>query len=240
MLKYGTSTLAALCATTILTSGCVWAADATPAAPVKEAVVTTQQTMADKDLGKVSADGSAGFANINLTRRAIFEGRTDDAKKYVALAESSFDKAKDDHTVYNKAEASLKLSDGKAGTGKTDTAATTPPPDEGAPIAWVPVDASISIAEDITGNAAKTAAVGDANKSLQTGDRDAAVQKLKVAGIEIAVVLAVMPIEKTIDKVHKAAALIDSGKYYEGSQELRLAEAGERFDVVGNLGTPKE
>jgi len=34
--------------------------------------------------------------------------------------------------------------------------------------------------------------------------------------------------------------LIDAGKYYEGSQELRLAEAGERFDTVGNLGTPKQ
>ena len=175
-----------------------------------------------------------------MARRAIFEGRTDDAKKYVALAESGFDKAKSDHTVYNKAEAALKLDGGNAGAGKTDTAATTPPPDQGAPIAWVPVDASISIAEDITENADKKEAVGEADKSLQTGDRDAAVRKLKVAGIEVAVVLAVMPIEKTIDKVHKAAALINTDKYYEGSQELRLAEGGERFDVVGNLGTPKE
>ena len=40
MLKYHISTLAALCATTILTSGCVWAADAVPGAPLKEAAVT--------------------------------------------------------------------------------------------------------------------------------------------------------------------------------------------------------
>jgi hypothetical protein len=104
----------------------------------------------------------------------------------------------------------------------------------------VPIDGSISIAEDITGNATKTAAVGEANKSLQSGDRDAAMKKLKVAGIEVAVVLAVMPVDMTIDKVHQASALIDAGKYYEGSQELRLAQANERFDMIGNLGTPKE
>ena len=240
MLRYGKSTLAALCATTILAGGSAWAADATPAPLVQEAAVTSSQSMADKDLRTVSADGAAGFENISLTRRAIFEGRTDDAKKFVALAEAGFDKAKGDHTAYDKAESALALSDGKGDKGKAATAATTPPPDEGAPIAWVPVDASISIAEDVAGNAAKTAAVGDANKSLQTGDRNAAVHKLKVAGIEVAVVLAVVPLEKTIDKVHKAVGLIDEGKYYEGSQQLRLAQADERFDVVGNLGTPKE
>ena len=49
-----------------------------------------------------------------------------------------------------------------------------------------------------------------------------------------------MPIDTTIDKVHKAAVLIDAGKYYEGGQELRMAQADERFDMIGNLGTPKE
>jgi hypothetical protein len=49
-----------------------------------------------------------------------------------------------------------------------------------------------------------------------------------------------MPIDKTIDQVHKAAELIDAGKYYEGGQELRMAQADERFDMVGNMGTPKE
>jgi len=66
------------------------------------------------------------------------------------------------------------------------------------------------------------------------------MEKLKVAGIQVAVVLAVMPVQTTIEKVHQAAVMIDAGKYYEGSQELRLAQAGERFDMVGDVGTPKE
>ena len=241
MVKYSTSLLAALCATTILAGDAAWAATTAPATtpPVKEAKATTEQKTADKDFGKFSTDGASAFSDITMTRRAIFEGRTDDAKKYVALAEAGFNKAKGDDSVFTKAEADLKPP-AKAAPEKAATNTTTPPPDEGAPIAWVPVDGSITIAEDITGNAPKTAAVGDANKSLQTGDRDAAMEKLKVAGIQVAVVLAVMPVQTTIEKVHQAAVMIDAGKYYEGSQELRLAQAGERFDMVSDVGTPKE
>jgi hypothetical protein len=232
---------AALCATTILTTGAAWAAD--PALE-KDANATPQQAMADKDLGKFSADGATAFEDIALTQRAIFEGRTDDAKKFVALADAGFKKAKTDDSVYTRAEADLKTPGAKDDATKMGAAAAAPDAAKDkqmkAPIAWVPIDGSITIAEDITGNPAKTAAVGDANKSLQGGDREAAVKKLKVAGIEVAIVLAVMPIDMTIDKVHQAAVMIDAGKYYEGSQELRLAEANERFDVIGNEGTPKE
>ncbi len=235
--------LVAIGATTILTAGAVWAADT---APLKEANATPQQGAADKDLARFSADGAAAFENIVLTRRALYEGRTDDAKKFVALADAGFNKAKADDTVYTKAEADLKAPAAKAGGAKTSSSvdaepdAATATATEKKPIAWVPIDGSITIAEDITGDVAKTAAVADANTSLKKGDREGAVQKLKVAGIEVAIVLAVMPIDMTIDKVHKAAGLIDAGKYYEGGQELRMAQADERFDMVGNMGTPKE
>ena len=237
MVKSSGTFLAALCATTILTTGVVWAANTTP---TKEANATSQQAAADKDLAKFSADGANAFEAMALTRRAIFDGRTDDAKKFVALAEAGFNKAKADDTVYTAAEADLKPppTKGAAAPATAPNAATDA--QMKAPVAWVPIDGSIAIAEDITGDTAKTAAVGDANKSLQTGDRDAAVKKLKGAGIEVAIVLAVMPVDATIDKVHQAAQLIDAGKYYEGSQELRMAQANERFDVIGNMGTPKE
>jgi YfdX protein len=240
MAKTRNAFLAVLGATTILATGAVWAADT---APMKEANATPQQA-ASKDLARFSADGAAAYENMLQTRRALYEGRTDDAKKFVALADAGFNKAKTDDTVYTKAEADLKAPTPKGGGAKTSPSADATPDAptamEKKPIAWVPIDGSITVMEDITGDAPKTAAVADANASLQKGDRDAAVQKLKVAGIEVAIVLAVMPIDTTIEKVHKAAELIDAGKYYEGGQELRMAQADERFDMVGNLGTPKE
>jgi len=242
MLDNRTSHFATLLATTLLSTSSLWAANVASAAtpPVKLAAASTEQAGLDMDVGKISADGATAFTDILLTRRAIFEGHTDDAKKYVALAEAGFNKAKSEGAVYEKAETDLNVTEDRANSGKVATEATRPRADNGAPIAWVPVDASVAIAEDITGNATKTAAVGDADKSLQAGDRDAAVRKLKGAGVEVAMYLALMPLERTIEDVHKAAQLIDAGKYYEGSQELNIAEAGERFDAIGRFGTPKE
>ena len=224
-------------AATLWTTGAALAADTA----IKSAPATATQRAVDKDLTKLSLDGATAFENVSLARRALYEGRTDDAKKFVGLADAGFSKAKSDDTVYTKAEADLKPPATKtvAETGRA-AAEETQGSDKTKPVAWAPIDGSITIIEDITGDKTKTAAVADANESLKKGDRTGAAQKLKVAGIEVAVTLAVIPIDATIAKVHKAAGLIDAGKYYEGGQELRMAEAGERFDTIGNLGTPKE
>jgi hypothetical protein len=71
---------------------------------MKEANATPQQA-ASQDFAKFSADGAAAYENILQTRRALYEGRTDDAKKFVALADAGFNKAKTDNTVFTKAEA---------------------------------------------------------------------------------------------------------------------------------------
>ena len=53
------------------------------------------------------------------------------------------------------------------------------------PISWLPVDGSITINEDYTAIPAKTAAVADANKSLESGDRKGAMEKLKLADMNV-------------------------------------------------------
>jgi hypothetical protein len=68
----------------------------------------SQQTSADKEFGKLSADGSRAFEDLTLTRLAIYDGRIADAKKYVNEAGAAFDKARADETVFTKAQADLK------------------------------------------------------------------------------------------------------------------------------------
>ena len=74
------------------------------------------------------------------------------------------------------------------------------------------------------------------NKSLKRGDRRGAIEKLKLADMNIDVTLAVVPLEQTIKYVHQAANLINDGKYYEASQELRQAQDNERFDATNIAG----
>ena len=225
--------VAALTATTMMTACVAWAADK-----------QTPQTSADKDFGKLSADGANALQEVKLARLAIFDGRIDEAKKFVNSADTAFTKAKTDETVFTKAEADLRPPTSKAAPTEKRAAATpadTKQPDQmKVPIAWLPVDGSITIDEDYTANPSKTAAIADANKSLKSGDRKGAMDKLKLADITVAVTLAVVPLEQTTSDVHQAAVLLDDGKYYEASQMLRHAQDGERFEAIGNLGTPKE
>ncbi len=221
--------IAALAAAILLTAGAAWAAD-----PQK---TTPQQTSADKDFARVSTDGASAFQNMTLTRIAIFDGRIDDAKKYVNLADAAMGKAKTDDAVFTKAEADLKPPTGKDAPANKNITAAAPADNKQAdqmkkPITWLPVDGSITINEDYTAKPAKTAAVADANKSLKSGDRKGAMEKLKLADLNVELTLAVMPLEQTINEVHQAVGLINDGKYYEASQELRQAQDGLRFVVT--------
>ena len=239
MTKSKKALLAALTATALIAAAPARAQSQPAPAQQK---MTPQQISAAKDFGKLSADGSAGFQDLSLARLAIYDGRTDDAKKFVTQADAAFNKAKTDETVFTKAESDLKPPvDTNAAASKSAAAAEPADASKTAqmqkPIAWIPVDGSIMINEDFTANAAKTAAVADANKSLKAGDRKGALEKLKLADVKVVVVVGVLPVEQTIQKLDQAVAMINDGKYYEASQALRQAQAGERFDMVGDTAT---
>jgi hypothetical protein len=234
------STLAAaLTIATVLASGAVWAATAQDS----NQLISSQQKMADKDFGKLSADGTRAFQDLTLSRLAIFDGRISDAKKFAQQAETDFNKAKTDETVFTKAEADL-----KAPNGQTSPQKGAVQPDQNMsssdemhqPVAWLPVDATVTIDEDYKLSPTKTTAVEEANKSLKNGDRKGAMEKLKLANIDTNIILAVVPVEKTMNEVHQAVQLIDNGKYYEGSQMLKQAQDNERFDVADITGMPKK
>lgn len=237
MLKNNKALIAALTATALIAAGVARAENQSTSNQQK---LTPQQISADKDFGKVSADGAKALQDLSLTRLAIYDGRVDDAKKFIAEAVTAFNKAKADETVFNKAESALKQPAAKD-TGENKSAALAKPADASKAaqiektIAWLPVDGSIVIDEDFTAKTAKTAktaAVADANKSLKGGDRKAALEKLKLADVKVVVIVAVLPLEETINKVGQASALINEGKYYEASQDLRQVQASERFDVA--------
>lgn len=224
---------------------------------------TPQEMRVDNDFGKLSQEGSRGFRNVTLARIAIFEGQIDQAKKYINDAERDFNKAKSDDTVFTKAEADLKQPPQmmqNSNEGRSVQAANSSSPAEGnsgklpaqnysweqasagqknKPIAWLPVDGAISINEDYTASAGKSAAVADANKSLKSGNRKEAMEKLKLAGMDVDVALGIVPVQYTLDHIQKAAQLVNDGKYYEGSQELRQLAEAEHFDVIDISGMPK-
>jgi hypothetical protein len=220
--------VAALMATTLISIAAVRAENQTP---LDQKKATPQMASAEKGFDKLSSEGSGAYYDLSLARLAIFEGRIDDAKKFINRAEAAFNKARTDESVFVKAESALRQPvKGTAAPAPADDSKTA---QFKTPITWLPIEGSITIDEDYTVDPAKTAAVAEANKSLKNGDRKGAVKKLELANIKVSVVLGVMPLEETIGKVHQAAALINDGKYYEAGQYLRLIQASERFDAFG-------
>ena len=246
------SLLVAVAATSMLAGGYVLAANQAPSGGASSATAAQDQT-ADKDAGKLSMDGAQGYQDVALARLAIFDGRTADAKKFVDAADTAFNKAKTDHTAFVKAENALmppdaqpKVGDaGKQGASapasfqsKVTPATQSQTADVGTPKAWLPVDGEISVNEDFSANPAKAAAVADANKSLAKGDRQGAMAKLKVAAVDLDYVVAVVPLQQTLNDVHQAATMVDGGKFYEASQQLRQVQDSTRYDSLDIVGTP--
>jgi hypothetical protein len=234
-----TALIAGVTAATLLTSGAVLAAITTPPnAP------SSPHAAVDNDFGKLSTDGSQAFRDVILTRLAIFDGNVDKAKQLINEADQALAKAKADDAVFTKAEADLRpvknpspQAANEAGT-PPKAKSTTSAEQMNKPIAWLPVDSTVTINEDYRLSPTKTAAVADADKSLKSGDQKGAMDKLKLAGMDTDIVLAVLPLNQTISDVHQAAQLINSGKYFEGSQMLRQIQNNERYDVADVSGTP--
>ncbi|MEE8631447.1 MULTISPECIES: YfdX family protein [Methylobacterium] len=253
---YRKSLAAALVATTVLGGAAYAAEQATKPAVVQE---TAAQKAVDKDVGKLSKDGAQAFRDMHLARIAIFDADPAQAKSLIGKAQAALAKAKTDDAVFTKAEAELKtpaemaVAKDKTATDKTAAADTTAKDatvkdattkDAAAKsedkVAWVPVDAQMTLGEDFVATPEKAAAVTEANKSLTKGDQKSAIEKLKLAHVDVNFVMAVMPLDKTAADVNQAATLIGQGKYYEANAALKTAEDGMRFDVIDAVGLPQK
>ncbi|GJD29166.1 hypothetical protein PMNALOAF_0398 [Methylobacterium adhaesivum] len=230
-------TLALVLAATTMIGGVALANE--QAKTVSTPEITTAQKAADRDVGKLSKDGAQAFRDLHSARIAIFDAAPAQAKEEIAKAQEALTKAKTDEAVFVKAEADLKGSTVKpAHPAAAETADKAKPGTQ--PVAWLPIDGQLTLGEDFVATPAKTAAVTDANKSLEKGDRKSAVETLKLAGVDVNFTLAVVPLAQTTADVDQAATLIGQGKYYEANAVLKKAEDGVRFTMVDTVALPKK
>lgn len=199
---------------------------------------TAQASAIDKDVGKLSKDGAQGYRDLQLTRLAIFEANPAQAKDMIGKAQAAFAKARSDDAQFTKAEADLKTPADLAGHKGTMQAAAKPASKE--QVAWVPVDAQLTLGDDFVATPEKASAVTEANKNLAQGDQKGALDKLKLAHVDVNFTMAVLPLNKTISDVDQAATLIGQGKYYEANAVLKTAQDAMRFDVIDAVALPQK
>ncbi len=228
-MRISTGIVAALLGTTML-AGAV-SAQQTPAAP---APTTQQKAEAARDFMKLSADGAVAFRTLHMARLAIFEADPVAAKKLLADTRAALAKAKVDSTAFVKAEAELKAPKGM------NVPAAAPAAASGPAAAWLPIDGQLTLGEDFVATPVKAAAVAEANKHLEKGQRKEAIEKLKLADVNVVFTMALAPLDRTMADVDMAAKLMDEGKYYEANAVMKKAEDGVRYDSVAAIAVPQK
>jgi hypothetical protein len=199
----------------------------------KQAATTNGQGVLAADETKLSKDGADAFRDVQLARVAIYEANPDAAKKSIDDAGEALIKAKADSTAFVKAEADLKpRGDAKTKVDPAQKPSTTP-------VAWLPVDGELTLGENFTATPEKAAALADANKHLAAGDRKSAIEKLKLANVDVFYTIAILPLDQTIGDVAQAKQLVDSGKYYEANAIMKKISDSVRYDTVAAEGAPQ-
>lgn len=217
--------LASILVATTALCGAAYAAehDAPPTTVQGTFQGTAARKTVDRDVVKLSTDGAAAYRDMSSARLALFEAEPARAKTLIERARTALAKAKTDDAVFTKAEAALNQPAGAKAPEGADAAKA---------VAWLPVDGQLTLGEDFVPTPEKTAAIDDANHSLQSGDRKGAAEKLRLAGIDVRTTVAVLPLARTTEDVGRAATLIEQGKYYEANAVLKQAEDRMRFDVA--------
>ncbi|WP_414451607.1 YfdX family protein [Burkholderia sp. 22PA0099] len=181
------------------------------------------------DVRRLSAQGSEAYRDIVLARLAIFNGKPALAKDLVKQARASLAKAKTDGTGYLRAESQLKQ------PVSPEHAASN---EAGKSIYWLPVEGDVTVADDFEKTPDKLASIKAANAHLKQGQRQKAVDTLRLAGIDVTYTLGLVPLERTVGEVDKAQDLLDVDMYYEANNVLRHAQNDVWFDSVELHGKP--
>jgi hypothetical protein len=185
----------------------------------------------DKDFGRLSADGFSAFNDVHLARIAIFDGKIDEAAKFIADAQGALAKAKTDNAVLTKAESEI--------NAPAKTAVAAKPEKSSTPIAWIPIDNDIEFGEIFQPTSSKAAAIGTAKKALGKGDSAIALKAIRLAEVEVDYTVALAPLEQSIADVDQAGKLMAGHDYYGASQSLKKAEDGVRFDEFDDVANVK-
>lgn len=199
------------------------------ALPASGAYAADAQGTVRQDFTQLSHAGNRAMTDVATARAALFEGNPDAAAKLLKDAKTAMRAAKTDDTAFVKAESEL--------TNPAGTRAATP--DASKPVAWLPFGADAVVLDDFSAQPAKAKAVADADAALKKGHRDDAVKALKLADVNMAISVAVVPLSQTESRIEMASSLLDAGKYYEAGQVLHQVEDSIRIDTLDINAIPK-
>jgi hypothetical protein len=193
-----------------------------------DALASETNATASHDFTKLSHASNRAMTDVVVARSALFDGNPEVATKLINDARVAIHAATADDTAFMKAESEL--------TNPTGTHAAQA---NVVPVAWLPFGGDAVVQDDWTAQPAKAKAVADANEALKKGKRDDAIKALKLADVNVAYNVDVVPLKQTEDRINQASALLGAGKYYEAGQVLHQVQDSVRIDQLDINTIPK-
>ena len=220
---------------------------ASPEAAAKPSVDQTDQGALPFD---VSRDAALGLREVQFARMALMQGDGASASKLVADAQARFKAAETQTVMVNPADmqsgAGANASSGtQSAKPATGTEMASADHGKAGEQAYFPVGAQVALAESFSEqNPSKTGAASTQPKTgtaQQTASNSAstAPESLKLNELDVAVVVALLPQQSTVDTLAKVAQLIKDQKLPEAATQLASIEQGVIVRGVEAVGTPK-
>ncbi|TNF18285.1 MAG: YfdX family protein [Rhodobacteraceae bacterium] len=195
------TTLAGLMAASPIGAIGAFAADAVETAAAAEATAQAPYKT-QQGLLKTADAALATLANARQARLALLDNQIDVARTHIADATRALTEGESDLQA-------LRI----AGSGDTEAG-----PD------YLPFDLSMALSESFRATGDTRAALEKANGLMQAGDKDAAIDVLRVASIDVNISAALLPEASSMDHLKQAAALIDQEDYFAANLALKEIE----------------
>jgi len=174
---------ARVCATALITFFCILGCSHAKTNPTEAGTAATSKQSAEaKDIMRFSQSGHAAIESIREARVAIFNGDPKAAKEAMEKAKSSIEAAEKEAPTFT-AKTTFSVAGSEVGS-MTDQH----------PVAFVPLDGQMALAEDYVATPEKQAHIDKANEHLKKGETKEAMDELKLAGVDVTYMRVWMPI----------------------------------------------
>jgi hypothetical protein len=194
----------------------VFAAEAQPTTTQTTTKDQTTNKAADKDFVKVSEDAMTSMHDMHGARLAIFNGQPEKAATYVDAAVTRIGVAVKDADKYALDAKEPKTND-----------------------SYVPFDANLTVLKDFEPSAKKTEQIAKANAHLHKGEKQEAIKALKLAQIDVAVTMRMIPVKFAKEQIDQAAKLVADHKYYEANLAMKAVDDAVVVETYAIDSVPK-
>lgn len=157
----------------------------------------------------VSAQAAQAMNDIQLSRNALFNGQTQQAKTLANQAENYLKDNSVDWTKYIRYDKKAPVNGDN----------------------YIRIGSEVSVSENYQLSKQKSDAIDQANQHIKAGDKQGALDALKLAGVAVTETQELMPLHQTENDVANALTLMKQDKYYQAGMLLRSAEEGIIYDT---------